>query len=560
MADVRKEIERKQKRWSSLELERASWFSHWQELARYFAPRSGRFLDGERNRGEKKHNHIYDSGGMLALRTLIAGLMAGMTSPARPWFRLKTPDKKLNEKHDVRVWLSDTTDIMRDVFAASNTYRSLQMIYRQLGLHGTGVNILLPDYENVIHNTPLAIGEFCISSDGRGVVNTLYRKYEMKVVQLIDTFGKENVSTHVRQLYEEGHGYDKWISVIHAIEPRAEREYGKRDAKNMPFSSCYWEANGTPDKYLRESGFKRFPGMAPRWDAESGDDYGTSPGMEALGDGKQLQHQQLRKAQGIDQMTQPSLQAPTSLKGREVQMQPGGVTFADAVGPNGGVRALFETNLSLSELREDIIDVRERINRVFYVDLFLMLANDTRSNITAREIAERHEEKLLMLGPVLERLHNEQLSPLIDVTFDHMIEARMVPPPPRDLAGAELKVEFVSMLAQAQRAVGLASVDRLLGTVGSAAQFGMTNMMDKLDQDQIVDEYADMLGVDPELINANEDVAIIREQRAEQQQAMMAAEAAPAAAQTAKTLSETDTTKKSALTDAVNMFSGYGGA
>jgi hypothetical protein len=127
-----------------------------------------------------------------------------------------------------------------------------------------------------------------------------------------------------------------------------------------------------------------------------------------------------------------------------------------------------------------------------------------------------------------------------------------------ELEGQDLKVEFVSMLAQAQRAVGLGGIDRLLGTVGGIAQL-KPEVLDKLDTDQMVDAYSEMLGVDPDLIVADENVAMIRQERAQQMAAQQQAAAAPAMADTAKTMSDTDTEGKNALTDAMSMFSGYGG-
>lgn len=553
-ADRADELQRKQKRWAGLELERASWYGHWQELSRFLLPRSGRFLRERANSGEKKHNNIYDSTGTRALRVLAAGLMAGMTSPARPWFRLKTPDKDLNEVEGVKLWLADVTTRMRDVFNHSNTYRALHSIYEELGAFGTSSCFILEDYEHVIHCSPLTIGEYAIALDDKGAVSTLYRQFDMTVDQLVQKFGIENVSGQVRDRYNDNRG-DLWIPVMHIVQPRV-GGYDKSlpGVKNMPIESCYFETQNNEGKYLREAGFKRMPAVNPRWKVTSSDIYGESPGMEALGDVKQLQHEQLRKGQAIDVMVQPPLQAPTSMRGQPIQAGPGGFTFGDSAGPNSGVRTLFDMKIDMSHLLEDIQDVRGRINETFYVPLFLMLANEERSEITAREIAERHEEKLLMLGPVLERLHNELLAPLIDITFDRMLEAGIVPPPPPELQGVDLKVEFVSMLAQAQQAVGLSGIDRLIGTIGSAAAMGFSSMIDKLDGDAIVDAYAEMLGTDPSLILGDDKVAIIRQQKAAQQQALMQAEAAPAAAQTAKTLGETNT---EGVQDVMNMFSGY---
>lgn len=556
MDDILSKRAQYQIRWGALQTERASWFTHWQEVSQYLLPYSGRFLRTDHNFGTKRFNNIYDSTGTRALRVLAAGLMAGMTSPARPWFRLATSDREMMQAEPIKLWLNLVTEMMRDIFSRSNTYRALHSLYEELGAFGTGADIILADYDDVIRHYPLTTGEYAIATDHRGEVATLYREFEMTVSQMVSDFGRDNVSTGVQNLYDRGRGLDAWIPVVHVIEPRRDRDARKKDAKNMAWSSCYFELNGNDDKFLRESGFKRFPALCPRWSAVGGDIYGNGPGMEALGDIKQLQHEQLRKAQGIDYQTKPPLQMPTSLKNTPVSTLPGGAAFVDTATQNGGIKTMFEVNLNLQYLLEDIKDVRGRIQQTFYADLFLMLANDERSGTTAREIAERHEEKLLMLGPVLERLHNELLKPKIDLTFDRMLEAGIVPPPPPELHGQELNVEFVSMLAQAQRAVGTGAIDRYVMSLGQIATF-KPEVLDKFDADEWADQYGDMLGVDPNLIVADDKVAIVRQQRAQAQAAAQKAAMAPQLAQTAKNLSQADTSGKNALTDVINQFSGY---
>lgn len=549
------ERQKLQARWGALKTERSSWIDHWREISDYMLPRSGRFLVSDRNRGERKHNRIYDSTSTRALRVLAAGMMAGMTSPARPWFRLTTSDPDLDESAAVKRWLADVTRIMQMIFAQSNTYLSFHGIYEELGAFGTASSIVLPDFENVLHHYRLTAGEYAVATDYRGVVDTVYREFDMTAGQMVAEFGKDNVSPTVLALYDRG-ALDQWVTVMHCIEPRRERENGKRDAKNMPWKSVYFEAGGNSDKLLRESGFKEFPALCPRWMTAGGDIYGNSPGMEALGDIKQLQHEQLRKAQGVDYMVNPPLQVPTALKGRDVDTLPGGVSYYDAANPGGGIRSAFEVNIDLSHLLADINDVRQRINSTFYADLFLMLANDTRSGITATEVAERHEEKLLMLGPVLERLHNEILTPKIDMTFTRMVEAGIVPPAPEDLQGMELNVEFVSMLAQAQRAVATNSIDRFVGNLGAVAQI-KPDVLDKFDADKWADAYADMLGVDPEFIVPGDQVALIRQQRAERQAQAEQSAMMNQGADTMQKLSASDTAGQNGLTDVMRAFSGY---
>lgn len=544
-------------RWSALKAERSSWMTHWREISDYLMPRSGRFISSDRNRGDKRHNAIYDSTGPDALRVLGAGMMAGANSPARPWFRLTTSDPSLDESARVKQWLADVQRLMLMVFAKSNTYPALHALHEENGAFGTAATLVLPDFDKVIHHYPLTCGEYAIATDHRGYVNTLYREFDKTVAELVGEFGRDKVSQSVRNLYDRGN-LDAWVTIIHAIEPRRsdERDLRKRDAKNMAFRSVYFEPSEPPGKYLRESGFRNFPGLAPRWAATGGDIYGNSPGMMALGDIKQLQHQQLRKAQAIDYQTKPPLQLPTQLKNMEADFLPGGATYVDLSGPQSGIRPAFEVNLRLDFLLADIQDVRERINRAFHADLFLMLANSPRTNMTATEVAERHEEKLLMLGPVLERQQNEMHGPLIDLTFERMLAAGIVPPPPEELQGIELNVEFVSMLAQAQRAVATNSVDRFVMNLGVVAQY-KPDVLDKFNSDYWADAYADMTGVDPEMVVPGEQVALIRKQRAEAAQAQAQAEMAQQQADTVKSLAAAKTNEPNALTNVIEMFSGY---
>ncbi len=543
-------------RWGSLKSERSSWDDHWRELSENILPRNGRFLVTDRNDGKRRTNRILDNTATRAARTLAAGMLGGLTSPARPWFRLTIADTEVAKYQPVKLWLAEVTRAMQKAFADSNTYRALHGLYEELGVFGTGASTVLDDYENLIHMYGHTAGEFALATDYRGTVDTFYREFQKTVGQLVKEFGRKNCSTTVQNLYANNN-LDAWVDVVHAVEPRADRDPSRFDAKNMAWKSCYFEPGGDEDKLLREGGFKRFRVLAPRWITTGQDIYGQSPGMEVLGDVKQLQHEQLRKSQGIDYQTRPPLQGPSTVKHQEINMLPGGLTIVDSNAPNGGVRPSFEASINLNYLLEDIRDVRERINGGYYADLFLMLAQADNRNMTATEVAERHEEKLLMLGPVLERLHNELLDPLVEITFDRMLEAGVLPPPPEELNGVELNVEFVSLLAQAQRAVGTNSVDRFVGNLGVIAQL-KPDVLDKFDGDQWVDAYSDMLGVDPSLIVGDEKVAMIRQTRAQEQAAAAAQQQAAQMAESAAKLGTIDTGGRNAAADIMNQFSGYG--
>ena len=542
-------------RWSALKTERASWLSHWQEISTYLLPYQGRYFVQDRNRGDRRMNNIYDSTATRALRILASGLMSGATSPARPWFRLATSDDDLNTYQPVRIWLDDVAKLLLRIFAKSNTYRALHQMYEELGGFGTGATILMPDYTNVIHHFPLTAGEYAIATDYKGNVCTIYREFEKQVSAVVKAFGYDNCSTAVKNLYDRG-TLDAWIPLIHAIEPREDRGITKRDNKNMPWASYYLEVGSDERKFLRESGFEQFPALVPRWALAGGDIYGNGPGMEALGDIKQLQHEQLRKAQGIDYQTNPPLQVPSQLKNSEVDRLPGGVTYYDSMSPTGGVRSLFEAQLNLQHLGADIVDVRQRINSVFYTDLFLMLANSVDSRKTATEVALLQEEKLLMLGPTLERLHEDLFKPMVEMAFNQSKFAGILPPPPDELRGMEIGIELISVLAQAQRAVGVNSVDRWLGGIGAVAQY-KPEVLDRFDADYWVEDNADMLGVSSKYIVPREQADAIRQARAQAAQQAEQMAAAEQQSQTAKNLAQAPTGGDTALSGIMDMFTGY---
>ena len=536
--------------------ERSSWVEHWREISEYQQPRAGRFLVTDNNKGNKRGNLILDNTAVFAARTLAAGMMSGMTSPARPWFKLELSDSELMEKGDVKAWLHDVAVLLRAIFARSNTYPTLHTLYSELGLFGTAASIVLPSFKNVIHHYPMTVGEYALATNDAGEVDSLCREFQMSVSQIVERFGINNVSLSVKNMYDRKQ-YDSWVPVVHMIEPRRERDATKADSKNMRFASVYLEpGHDNQNKMLSESGFENFPGLAPRWDLTGNDIYGTSPGMECLGDVKQLQHQQKRKGQAIDYQVNPPLSVPTKYKEAGKARLPGGIFYVDSMGPGQAVKSAFEVNLNLSHLGADIQDVRDRIKQSYYADLFMMLANDTRSGITATEVAERHEEKLLMLGPVLERLQTELLSPLVDLAFGYAEKAGILPPTPKAISEMDLKVEFISVLAQAQRAVAAGGVDRLLGTVGQLASL-QPAVLDKINFDQVIDDYASMYGVNPKIVIPDDQVVDVRAQRAKAMQAQQMAQAAPAMAQAAtaaKTMGEINT---QGVQDVMNGLMGY---
>jgi hypothetical protein len=528
------------KRLELLRSERSSFISLYQELSDYHMGHRGRFLTSDRNKGFKRNTKSLNNTSLMAARTLGAGMVAGITSPARPWFQLQSGDVDLNEYSPVKEWLHKVQTLIYRVFAASDVYKSLHNVYSELGVFGTAAIGVFDDFDNVIRNQDYTAGSYFLGVNDSGVVDTFYCEYERTVAQLVKKFGINNVSTAVKQAWDNGNT-EVWVRVVHAVEPNDDRDLNSPLAKDKRFRSVYYEANcQQQDKFLLRSGFDLFPFFAPRWDAVAGDIYSPdSPGMVALGDTKTLQLAERRLAQAVDRLASPPLQASSSLKTKiRDGLDADKLVFTD--NPTDTISSIYGNyRPEANQIREIIRDKESRIQRAFYEDLFLMLANSDRRQITAREISERHEEKLLMLGPVLERIHGELLDPLIDVVFARCLSAGLVPPPPPELQGRELSVQYVSVLAQAQKMVAIGGLERLTNfalTLGQAYPDARV----KFNAAQAIDEYANAMGVNPRIIRGDDEVdeiIDIQNQQAAQAQAM---QVAAQAVESAKTLSETN--------------------
>jgi len=545
-------------RWKQLEDDRSSWRSHWMEITDYLLPRRGRYLQESQNsKGRKRSTKIVDNTGGQALRTLSAGMMSGMTSPARPWFRLRTPDPDLMDVPGVKLWLGQVEVVLRSILSRSNFYNSAASMYTELGAFGTGAMYRRHHPSEVMNFRMFTAGEFVIAEDEYGVVDTLGRKTDFTVSQIIEDFvydkytQKEdwsNVSQAVKRLWSQKN-YDARVPVIHMIQPRRneDRDFAKRDGQNKRFMDTYLEGGADGDKLLRDSGYDSFPAYCPRWDALGGDVYGVSPGMETLGDIKQLQHEQRRKAQAIDKMVNPPMIASMSMKGKPSTVLPGGTTYVDPVAGGTGFQPAYLVQPRLNEMMMDIQEVQQRIQRGFYADLFAMMINSDRRQMTATEVAERHEEKLVLLGPVLQRLNTEFLDPLIEDTFLFALMDGRIPPPPPALEGVDLEIKYVSLLAQAQEAVAASSIERTFAFAGNLSAV-FPEIVDNLDADEAIRSYGEVLGTSADIMRDAEQVAAMRERRAQQQQMEQQMAMASQGAQAAKVLSEADTQNPNALT------------
>lgn len=538
-------------RCASLKTERdGSWLSHWRELSTHMLPRQSRFLMTDRNRGEKRNSNIINPSATLAVDILASGLMSGMSNPARQWIALRTPDPDLNEFQPVKIWLETVRNRMLEVFLRSNLYTVLPLVYRDLAVYGTSAYLILHDAEDLIRAYHFPIGSYSLATSPRGNVDCCYREFQMTARQMVEWFGYKQCSPSTQRLAEQSGSKETWVAVTHAIEPnRGYEPKRKAFSQYKAFTSCYFEAGANENKMLRESGFDSFRVIAPRWNVTGEDVYGYSPGMTALGDAKQLLLRERRKAQLIDKIVSPPMRGPSGLKDQRASLLNGDITYYD----EGTAGQKFEPAYmpppqAYQFVMQDIQEVERRIGRTFYTDLFMMFAGDNRAQPpTAREVAEKQAEKLLQLGPVLLRQNDEHYDPLIDMVFTIMAQNNTLPKAPPELRNMDLAVEYISILAQAMKMVGVGGLERATGFAGQMMA-AWPDVRHMINWRETVTSYYNMMGAPPKSLNDSKEVDRLLAEEAKQKNMAMMAQQAPAAIDAAKTLSETDTTSDNALT------------
>jgi hypothetical protein len=517
--------------------ERESWKPQWMDCARYVKPMRGKYHVSDNNKGDRRNQHIIDNTATVAARTLAAGMMSGITNPARPWFKLSTPDAELNGLASVKEWLAEVENRMFVVLAKSNAYNELQVHYGDLGIFGTAATLCEEDDDDIVRFQTFPNGSYFLANDAYGRVRYFGREFQMSVSAMVERFGEDAPFSGATQSLIDRHQWRAQVEVRHLIMPNPKWNPAKRNASAKRFVSYYWETgqsgrgygNGpTQGKddlaFLRVSGYDEFPVFGSRWEVSGEDGYGTDcPGFTALGDIRQLQLGERRKFQAAEKKISPPVQAPAALRNQQMSFAAATATFVPTA--NQAITPLYNVDFALQEWEFILEQARERIRKAFYADLWLMMQQIDRANITAREIQERHEEKLLALGPVLERLNKDLLNPLVDRVFNVMSRKGLLPPPPEEVEGMDLRVEYLSTMAQAQKLVGIGADERFASTMVGLAPV-VPDVLDAWDVTEWAQGYADKLGVNPKAVNGPDAIAEIRAARAEAQAQAQQAEQA----------------------------------
>lgn len=537
---------------------RAQEFDHWREISEWIEPRRGQWLLSHVKDRGKLHSRIVNNRAGWAGKIAASGLQSGLTSRARPWFRLTISDPKLRESRAVKAWLQNQVDLLREIFERSNFYEALRTNYGELVHWGTGAFSIWPDYQNVIHCRQHTVGSYYLGVDAKGKPDTFAEEFVLTIGQMVDRYEFDRLPKPVQEAAKKGQ-MERTRIVRRLIQPnrdRTPRGFGWRTA---PFMLLEYDHADTPDRILALAPEQEFPVIVPRWDTLPDYAYSAScPGMDALGDQKELQAEMINWASAREQIGNPTTVLPPALRNQiGPRIKPGDQIFASELDGQKGVRRAFETTNQISELRESILSIQDRIDRAYHVDVFQAITRIEGGNMRVVEIDARVREQMSALGPIVEATAEQQNDPAILRTFAIAERAGLVEPAPPELEGRPVKIEYISILAQAQKSADIDVFDRW---------FIAGQQMKAVDPEggfvfngrEWMKAYADKLGVPTNVVRGDKEVTALTQQAAQQaamaQQAEMAAMGARAAKDAAGASLEGDT----ALTAARDAYAQQG--
>lgn len=489
-------------KFDKLKSDRVNWDSYWEELAKFVMPRKDEVY-GMVVAGEKKGHNLYDSTSVHANELLASALHSMLTNPSSVWFGLSTGDKRLDQDKDARQFLQDAVLKMIQVLNKSNFQTEIHETYLDLGGIGTTSLRIEEDEESIVRFFASSIYEVYIEENNKGIVDTVYREYKYTLRQIVQEFGEEILPLDLKQQYMKDDTVK--CDVIHAIEPKS--------MGSDEFASYHVLKEHTV--LLREGKFNEKPYAVPRWTKITGEKYGRCPAMKSLPDIKMLNTMMKTMIRAAQKAADPPLMIPDNGFLLPVRTQPGGSNIYRA-GSKDRIEPLITGG------RIDINDTmveqaRQRIRSAFFID---QLQLQQGPQMTATEVMQRTEENLRMMGPILGRLNNELLKPIIDRVFGIMFRKGLFGEVPKILKGKDLEIRYVSQISKAQRSGEADTFTRVIQSIAPIIEM-QPQMMENINGDEVLRYHAEIFGLPEEMLRGRKEVEESRQKAAEQQASQM---------------------------------------
>lgn len=537
---------------------RVGFWTTWGQIARYMLPRRFYpFIVGNMyNQGLREDFAIIDRTATMAGEICAAGLMATLTDPDRPWLELGPAIPNFELDAQAKIYYEDLTERLNYIYDHSNFYESQAQMYEDLTFFGTGCVIDYEDQETILRAFTPCMGEYMIGVNFGNDPEAFYREFRQTISQTVEMFGIENCPPDVVRMWTEKGGALQYENVIgHSIEPNfAVQGAGNEGVGVVPggftWREVYWVRGKKDFKPLSISGFHEQPHAVSRWSTQGNEAYGRGIGENMLGDTIQLQIETRQKAMSIEMVNRPPMGADVSLMNLPSSTAPGKITYMNTMNGEKKFFPLYEVKPDIPALTADIEILQQRISKTAYNDIFQMMMNlrqnvELKADITATEVEQLTQEALMRLGPMMGRTYGA-LRKRVTRHIEIMGRKGLLPTKPASLRGVPTKIDFVSMLTEARRAVKTQAIARTMQFAGSLSG-AWPEARFVVDADEAIRGFADGVGANPKIVRTQDQVkAMMAQEQKSQQMAQLLQQTLPGA-KAAQALSDTSLAPGNAL-------------
>jgi uncharacterized protein YfkK (UPF0435 family) len=518
----------------------------WLECGRWALPHRIKWMLSQ-TEGERNNMHVVDVTHILALRSYVAGFLEGNTSATRPWYRIGIGEPTIDMSQENHEWLDTFTRRTLKALSSSNFYHAAGEFYYDFGTFNTGCHYVEEVQKGLFFHT-LTPGSYYLLNNGYGDAVVMVRELSLTVKALVDTYAVKkpngswdwsNFSSRVKKMYDDGN-YTQMIDIVHIVKENNEfnpeepvagmnkawlevtYELGGTGGQYYADGMEFGAANPDPhekDTYLKIAARKRKPFIAGKSSTSGNYEYGEKgPTLDALGVIKSLNKKAIGKDQALEQMLKPPLQGPANLKKSYITTAPNSYVPLDPTSlSQKGLRTIYEVNPAIAPLIQDVTDLRQQVDRLYYADYLLYLSKNPKTR-TATETNAIVNEQQMVIGPNLQSLNWTYNVPVVDYVMDYVLDNDpFLPPPPADLTGRFLSPEFISVFAQAQKAADLPAIDRYMAMIANVGQL-QPDIWYKANLDKLADLYEDRLYLPAGLNNPQDKADALREQAMAQRQ------------------------------------------
>lgn len=501
------------------------WTSIWQACIDNFNPRQITVFDQYTQPGQFKLQPK-SKVGVLANKVFGAGLFAYVCPNDREWAGYQEARPWLSDREDIKGFWQECTNLFRTHLSNSNFQDIGIQTMEGLGDIGTQIGMLERGKKTLFNFRIFPAGTTWIDVDSEGYVDKVYREFKLTPIAARDMWPKADLGPTVTKALEDPNPSKQTerFTFYHVCKPRLGRDKKRRDKQNMPFASYYIAEQ---DKHvIEEGGYTSFPYFAVRTRVQAPEIYGRSIGMDVLDEIEILNTMRTTKRKMAEISVNPDLIKKASMP-YKVRRGGGRVTLADDI--HNDVKE-WETRSNFNIAQASIEDEADTVRRFFHNDLFELLSSrDTQ--MTAYEVGQRIREKLETISPVVGRIQNEFLQPILRRALDIMNNEGMLPEPPADVEPLQYKVIFSNRVSIAQQSIDNDSIMQGMEMVGMMAQFDPT-VLDRVKSDEALKDALENINFPMTAVASDEEVAEMRQARAQQATVAQASETANMGADT----------------------------